>query len=384
MFDRSVIEISKDRIHNNIAFIRDLLPQETELCAVVKGNAYGHGLDVYPRFLEQEGVGCFAVSSPEEAYELKPCLSDRSRIIVLVAPRRHSLEWLISNEIEFYIGAYDDLEQIAAASSAAGKPARVHLELETGLYRTGVREEQLEAILNKLASTREIFALAGVCTHLAGAECRENETRVLNQLRRFEVLSEEIRDRLDSQAPRHAACSAAAIAYPQSRFEMVRVGVLQYGFWPTLEIKERFLASNSKPERVPRQALSWKTYIHSIRRVPEGSYVGYGKSYKAQRDMRTATLPIGYADGFSRSLSNKGYVLVKGKRAPVVGNVTMNMLTIDVTDIDGVRVEDEVVILGDQQGERIVVSSFSDLLNTLNYESLVRIADHIERRIVEH
>lgn len=384
MFERSVIEISKDRIRNNLLFIRSIISDSTELCAVVKGNAYGHSLSVYAPYLQAEGVRCFAISSAQEAYELRPHLSDASRIVVLSEPPARALEWLIFNRVEFYLGSLEFVSSITRSAAKAGTPAKIHLELETGMYRTGVCADELDAVLEQIESNRSLIDVVGICTHLAGPECRENEPRVRRQIENFEQLSSKIQMRLGRTIARHAACSAAAIAYPESRFDMVRVGVLQYGFWPTLEIKERYYAAHPVPELVPRQVLSWKTHIHSTQNVPKGSYVGYGKSFKAERSMQIAMLPIGYADGFSRALSNKGYVLVKGKRAPVVGTVNMNMLTIDVTDIKDAHVGDEVVVLGDQDGERIVVSSFSDLLNTLNYESLVRLADHIERRIVEH
>ncbi len=384
MFERSVIEISKSQVRRNIEFIRSLLPSHTTFCSVVKGNAYGHGIEIYPSLAQAAGVECFAVAHAEEAYILFHHLPNKeSRIIVMTAPPEDALHWLIEHDIEFYVDSSTRLNKIEAVAKKLNTSAKIHFELETGMYRTGITEAHLTKVSEYVASHPETLSLVGVCTHLAGAEKYSNTERISAQINLFHKLVKAICRKLKRIVPQHVACSSVLIACPEMMLDLARVGVMQYGFWPTSEIKGRYISQQERKIKDPlRQVLTWKTYVHSIRSVPKHSYVGYGQSYLSTRPLKLAVIPVGYADGISRSLSNLGYVLIRGKRAPVVGIVNMNMCTVDITDIKGVKLHDEVVIIGSQGQERTVVTSFSDLVHALNYESLVRLSENIPRTVV--
>ncbi|MFH2055783.1 MAG: alanine racemase C-terminal domain-containing protein, partial [bacterium] len=187
---------------------------------------------------------------------------------------------------------------------------------------------------------------------------------------------------------RHSAASAAALVYPETRMDLVRIGISHYGFWPSKETEMQFLVNNGGIERARRadplrRVLRWRSSVMGLKEIPPGEFVGYGNSYLTTRKLRTAAVPIGYFHGFSRQLSNLGRVLIHGKRVGVIGTVSMNMLLANVTEIKDVKLGDEVVIIGKQQRAQISVSSFSDMSNLLNYEALVRLPAEIPRVVVE-
>jgi len=187
---------------------------------------------------------------------------------------------------------------------------------------------------------------------------------------------------------RHTAASAAALAYPETRMDMVRIGIAQYGLWPSKETAMRFVLrgeSEGKARFVDplKRVLKWKSHVMSVKDVRRGEFIGYGNTYLTSRPQKIAAVPIGYFHGFRRSLSNLGRVLIHGKRAGIVGTVNMNMILVNVTELDNVEIGDEVVIIGKQKNLQITVSSFSDMSNLLNYEALVRLPSGIPRVVVE-
>ena len=182
---------------------------------------------------------------------------------------------------------------------------------------------------------------------------------------------------------KHSACSAASVMFPETRMDMVRIGIMQYGLWPSPEVFVNYL--NSKKNKIDplKRVITWKSTVMSVKKVNIGDFIGYGTSFLAERKMKIAVVPIGYSHGYSRSLSNQGRVLINGQRCIVVGSVNMNMMTVDVTDIDNVKKDDEVVLIGKQEELTVSVASFSDFSNQLNYELLTRIAKTIPRKIIE-
>lgn len=182
---------------------------------------------------------------------------------------------------------------------------------------------------------------------------------------------------------RHIACSAGVLNYPETQLDLVRVGISNYGYWPSNELRMRKLLAQKDFEDPLQAVLSWKSKVMSISNVPEGEYISYGKSYLTNRDSKVASIPVGYGYGFSRDLSNLGRVLINEKRVSVVGVVNMNMMLVDVTDLPDVKEGDEVVLIGKQGDLEITVSSFSDMNNSLNYELLTRLPHDIPRIVVE-
>jgi alanine racemase len=253
------------------------------------------------------------------------------------------------------------------------------VKVETGVHRQGVLPEHLDAFLDRMASLPGI-ELAGVSTHFANIEDTTDHSYALRQLALFRDLSGRVRARAP-EAIRHCACSAAVLTMPETFFEMVRVGISLYGLWPS---KETLLSCLLDGAIVTPLApvMTWKTRIAQVKEAPSGAFVGYGCSYRATRPTRVAVLPIGYADGYDRRLSEIGHVLVAGKRAPVLGRVCMNILMADVTDIPEAGLESEVVLLGRQGAEEIGAAQIALQCNTIAYEIVARIGPHIPRVVV--
>lgn len=388
----SRIELSGDNLRSNIEFMQDLIGVERKLSFVVKGNAYGHGIREMVPLAEKAGVNHFSVFSSDEAAIALEASRPGSRIMIMGYISDEAMPWAMSNRISFYITCLDRLRAAAAAVKAAGLEARVHLELETGFHRTGLRRDELPEAASIIAGSGGKIKVEGTATHYAGAESIANYYRIQKQIQRYNDLCEYMVSLGLDTGTRHTACSAAALTYPETRMDMVRTGIALYGFWPTSETKMNYLLNYScrgddeDPSKAPsplKRVMSWKTSVMSLHTVEPGNFVGYGNSCLTTVRSRFAAVPIGYSHGFSRDLSNCGYVLINGCRAAVSGVVNMNMLMADVTDIPGVKRGDEVVIIGHQKQREITVSSFSALSQYLNYEVLVQIPPGIPRIPVE-
>lgn len=389
MFTPSRIELCRAALRSNIRFLKRIIGPSTRYSSVIKGNAYGHGITHFVPLAESCGVEHFSVFSADEALTaIESRTREETRVMIMGAIDDAELEWAVENDIAFWIF---DLDRLEAASRAAGrveKPARIHLEVETGLNRTGLELDELSRVLQRIRAEPEHFRIEGLCTHYAGAESQANYLRIQRQIQRFFEASVHLTDAGLDLPPRHSACSAAAMVYPQTRMEMCRFGIMQYGLWPSLEVWMDFLQQRSdsghpRSHDPLRRVMRWSSRVMGIKTVEQGQHVGYGTSYLTTRRERLAAVPVGYSHGFARDLSNLGHVLVRGKRAGVVGLVNMNAIMIDVTHIPGVTRGDEVVLIGKQGRAQVTVSSFSDLIRNVNYEVLVRLPSEIPRVVVD-
>lgn len=383
MFQTSLIEISKSALQRNINFIRDFLYQGVKLSSVIKGNAYGHGIKDFVPIAEEMGVDHFSVFSADEAVQVKEVCADRTDIMIMGSIGNENLTWAVENDIEFYVFDLDRLNAAIGTASKIKKKARIHIEVETGMNRTGFNIPDLKEAVSLIKENQVHIILEGFCTHYAGAESIANYVRVQNQYKKFLRLKRAIEKEGLKPKRYHSACSAAAVTYPKTQMDMVRIGILQYGFWPSRETFIHYINKNGEPKEPLKRILSWRSKVMSVKSVKTGEFVGYGTTYLAQNDMKIATVPIGYSHGFSRSLSNMGRVLVHGLRVGVIGIVNMNIMTIDITGMDNVKKGDEVVIIGEQGDLELSVSSFSELSSQVNYETLTRLPMEIPRKIVE-
>lgn len=292
------------------------------------------------------------------------------------------LEWAIKNQISFFVFTPERLRATLRQAKKLDMKARIHLELETGMFRTGFNEDQLPEVTELLLNKSRYLKLEGLCTHYAGAEDYNNYDRVQRQVTTFNRLCTMFENKQLRPTYKHSACSACLFNFPETISNMVRIGISSYGYWPNNETKMRFKMKHEIQGDPLDRILSWKSEVLSVNNVPENEYVSYGKSFLTNRPSKIATVPVGYGYGFSRTLSNNGHVLVGGKRIPVIGAVNMNMMVLDVTDIDNIRVGDEVVLVGKQGHLEISISSFSDMNNSMNYELLTRLPHHIPRKMV--
>jgi alanine racemase len=383
-FHSSQIEISRSALENNIKFIQSLLNEGTEWMSVVKGNAYGHGIDLYVPLAESLGLRNFAVFSAEEALDVLENREHKSgRILIMGNISNEQLEWAIYNDIEFYVFDMDRLQMSLKAAKKVNKKARVHIEIETGMNRTGFPNRMLAEALDILKSEPDYFVFEGLCTHYAGAESIANYYRIKNQMKEFRKGSRRVLELVMKPKMNHTACSAAMMGYPETQMDMVRIGILQYGFFPSREIYVDYVGRKGMQEDLLQRLISWKSRVMDVKYVNTGEFVGYGTSYLANSEMKIATIPVGYSHGYSRSLSNQGRVLIRGQRVVVVGTVNMNMISVDVTHVDGVEKGDEVILIGKQGDMEISVSSFSEFSDQVNYELLTRLPRDIPRVVVD-
>jgi alanine racemase len=378
----SRIELSHTALKKNVNFLRKRIGVGTVLCSVVKSNAYGHGVAEFVPMAEQCGVSHFAVASAFEAEKVLAHCSPSSTVMIMGIVYGDDLEWAVRNGVELYVFNNDRLPGALAAARAAKRRAIVHLEVETGGNRTGLGEDELPTALSFVNRHKKHIQLKGVCTHLAGAESLNNHFRIERQLRRFAKARAMVRKRKLSPVY-HVASSAATLTMPEARMDMVRVGIAQYGFWPSPETYHLYLQEKGvKRENALRRVISWKTDVMDLKQVPKDEFVGYGTAFQAFRDMTVAVIPLGYGNGYPRELSNRGHVLIRGRKAPIVGLVNMNLFMVDVTHIPDVEVGDEVVLIGRQRNASIAVASFSQLTSQPNNETLSRLPTAIPRRVV--
>lgn len=386
MHSGSTIEISQSALKKNIQLLRNTLSPGSTLCSVIKGNAYGHGIEQFVPMAEREKVRHFAVANDNEAYRAFEAMSDRSHLMVMGDMDASSIAWAVENKVSFWVFSLQRLKTAVDLGRTIGEPALVHLELETGLNRTGLEEAELPAALELILDNPEAVKVLGICTHFAGAESLANYVRIEHQMKDFKRISTGLLEQLPGPVQLHTACSAAVLNWPHTHMDLARIGIAQYGFWPSEETRIQYMLRTAptqddfmKVKDPLRRILRWKTQIMDIKKVTAGQFISYGMHYLAKRNHRIATIPVGYYHGFPRKLSNYGHVLIRGKKAPVVGMVNMNITIIDLTDIPHAAVGDEVVIIGRQGKAEITVTSFSEQTSLLNYEVLVRLPADIPR-----
>ena len=333
--------------------------------------------------MKNAAVDHFSVASAHEAEEVLEHCSPESRIMIMGILFDRDLDWAIENDIEFYVYDYQRLFKILEIAKKLKKKAIIHLELETGTNRTGLNKEDFSKTITWLKRNKKYVQFEGVCTHLGGAESIANEFKIKPQIKRFKDMLKELKQKKFLPKYQHMACSSAAIAYPDTRLNMVRIGVSIYGFWssPDVYYMHRHVSGNAKSTL--KRIMAWKTDIMDLKNVKEGEFIGYGTAFQALKDMKVAVIPLGYSNGYPRGLSNKGYVLIRGKKAPIVGLINMNLFMVDVSHISDVNIGDEVVLLGKQKNNVIKVSSFTDFTQLLNNEMLSRLPAAIPRKIVK-
>ena len=376
------IEISESAYAHNLKFFKQTLSPTTELSVVVKSNAYGHGMAEIARLAVQYGADSFCVHSLEEAVTLREA-GYRQNILVMGHIPLKMLEEAIRYDLRIVLYNLESLRELQRAAARRQQPARVHLKLETGTHRQGISAEELPVFLEELAANPGV-QLEGAYTHFANIEDTTNHEYAFRQLEHFKQLTTLIRSHGFSSFIRHTACSAAILLFPETYFEMVRLGISQYGLWPSRETMVSYKMSHPNDhEKVLQPVLTWKTRISQIKRVKANQCIGYGCTYQTTRDSRIAILPVGYSDGYDRGLSNQGYVLIHGKRAQVRGRVCMNITMVDITDIPEARLEDEAVLIGRQGEEEVSADFLANLLGTINYEVVTRINWQIPRVIVK-
>ncbi len=375
------VEVDTAALLTNLHAFRRRLGPGVELAHVVKSNAYGHGLELVA--LEDEASGVvhrLAVISVEELLRVREA-GVKLPVLILGYVPLDAWVSVVEAEGSPVIFNRESLEALSRAAAERGREVPIHLKLETGTYRYGIAEDELADYVTLVQSLPGL-RLEGLTTHFANIEDTTDHSYARDQLERFRRTLDRLREAGVAVPVPHAACSAATILFPESHFAMARVGISSYGLWPSKETRvSSDHVEGAQMELSP--VLAWKTRVAQVKTVPAGSYVGYGCTWRAPVDSRIAVLPVGYADGYDRAMSNVGHVLIRGRRAPVRGRVCMNVMMVDVTHHPEVALEDEVVLIGAQGEERIRAEDLAGWSGTIAYEVVARIAPHIPRHRIQ-
>jgi len=373
------IEISEEAFASNLDFFKKIIPEKTELAVVVKANAYGHGLKEIAALSEKNGIKSYCVHTLEEALLLRKWGQSYNILIMGPIPSGRLPE-AVKNSFRMVVYDPDVLSALNRIAVDMDQSAHIHMKLETGTYRQGINPEDVELFLEKLKKTPRII-LEGVYTHFANIEDTTDHSYAFSQLKCFKDITTRIQQAYP-HIKKHTARSAAALLFSETHFDIVRLGISTYGLWPSRETFVSFKINHSQNgEDVLRPILSWKARVGQVKSVPANQFIGYGCSYQTTRETQLAVLPIGYADGYSRGLSNQGFVLLHGLRAPVRGRICMNLIMVDITDIPDVRPGDEAVLIGKQEKEILTVDQLSSLAGTINYEFITHLNGLIPRII---
>jgi len=366
---RTWIEIDSQALRHNLKVLRGLLKPETKFLVVVKANAYGHGLKEISELAWAEGVTSFGVDSVDDALFLRQKFPT-AQIIILGYILKEDLPKVIAADIEFVVYNQEIIEAIEKISS--DKKALVHLKIETGTSRQGILLNDLQKFIDLINQSAKI-KVVGISSHFSTAEENGENTFFVQQLEILKQAEQKILAAGFSPEYVHCACSAAILSRPESHWTLVRSGLITYGCWPSEEIKKMV---GEKIQLKP--VLSWKTRIAQIKDLSAGTPIGYGRTEILKKSSRVAVLPVGYFDGYDRKLSSIGEVLVKGQRCRVIGLVCMNMMMIDVTEVSEIKIEDEVILIGDE----ITVDELATKIKTISYEVLARIRSDLPKIIV--
>lgn len=368
------MELDAEAPGRNLGELRRAAGDTPLVCAVVKSNAYGHGLAEMVGLIP--GADWLGVNSIDEGIALRR-LGEKRPVLVLGHVPLGRLPEALSADLRLTVYNFETLEALQRCASRA-TPARLHLKVETGTGRQGIRPDRAGEFASRARAIPGV-ELEGLSTHFANIEDTLNHSYAESQLEVFGRVLEAF----GADRPRvvHTACTAAAILFPETSFDMIRAGIGLYGLWPS---RETFLSAGLSGRPVPdlRPVLSWRTRIVQLKEMPSGSYIGYGCSFRTTRPSRIAVLPVGYYDGYDRALGNAAHVLVRGVRAPVVGRICMNLCMADVTDVPDAALEDEVTLLGLDGDECVTAETMASWAGTINYEVVARINPLLPRRVV--
>jgi alanine racemase len=351
----------------NLRQVRAKVGAQVKILSMVKANGYGHGAPAVARALVEEGSDAFGVATLEEGVELRQA-GIRAPILVVAGIFLDQLDQFFEHHLTPVVHELDVMQRLEAAARNRGKTLDVHVKIDTGMGRLGFLANEMDGWLGELKKLKAL-RLQGIFSHFSTAEDVAGDfTRA--QLVTFSNLIQRLR--AEGIAPRlvHLANSAATITLPAAYFDMVRPGIMLYGIYPSAAMANQI---ELKP------VLSWQTRIEQLKKVSAGTSISYGQTFVAERESLIATLPVGYADGYSRLLSNRGAALVRGERAPVVGRVCMDLTMLDVTAIANVQQGDEVVLLGRQGDAEISADEMAGWANTISYEVLTSIAARVPR-----
>ncbi len=363
--------ISKEAIRHNFENIRKLVPYGVKVMPVIKADGYGHGATIFADVLESVS-DYFAVAVIEEALELRNH-GVKIPIMLLGYTDPIYFETAIENDLTVTILTLEDAQKMSETAKQMGITAKIHIPVDTGMSRIGFTPDEKGADeVSKIASLDNIL-LEGVFTHFATSD-EENKEFTILQAKRFQEFKEFLLLRGVTPELFHCANSGAIMQHNEYSYDMVRAGIILYGLYPSDEVDKSVL------DLVPVMEL--RSHISFVKTIKKGDTVSYGRTFTAEKDMKIATIPVGYADGYPRLLSNKGRVIVKGNYAPITGRVCMDQFMVDVSHIEDAKAGDEVILIGEQNGLSVSADEIAKLIGTINYEVTCNISKRVPREVV--
>ena len=370
-YKRVCAKINLNNIKENYLGMVKVVGSQSRFFAVIKADGYGHGAVEIAKMLEKEdSLYGFAVATAEEALELRNHGITKP-ILVLGYTFPDSYERLAHNNIMPTVFREDSLAELSAAAKKTGHIIKVHVKVDTGMHRIGIapNESGLDFVEKLLAT--EGVELEGIFTHFARAD-EFDKSDALRQNKTFQDFVSEVEERFQIQIPyKHSANSAGILELKDSYLDLVRAGVALYGMWPSEEVSKEIV--QLKP------ALSLYSHVVYLKEIHKGDAVSYGGTFVAEKNMRVATIPVGYGDGYPRSLSGKGYVLIRGKKAPILGRVCMDQFMVDVTEIPEAQMDDLVTLIGTDGDLEITIEELGDISGRFNYELACDLGKRIPR-----
>lgn len=375
------VEISKNSLKHNIKIFDKLLAPGVRFMAVVKSNAYGHGLLEVSKIVSKLNMKreiWFGVDSIGEGIALRKAGIKKPILVLGYAPK-NELTDALKADIRLTVYNEETVRLLARAAKKIKKTARIHIKIETGATRQGVNEQDLPRFARLIKSFPSLVP-EGISTHFANIEDIGAPHYAKTQLSRFRKAIRVFEKQKINIPIRHTACSAAAILFPDTHFNMARIGISLYGLWSSQAVE--LSAKTKVPVPKLKPVLTWKTVVAQIKNVPAGTPVGYGLTEKTARKSKIAVLPIGYYDGYDRRFSSIGSVLLHGVRCKIMGRVCMNMIMVDATDVPGVHLEDTAVLIGQQKKDEISAEELALKIGTINYEIVTRINPLLPRLLV--
>jgi len=368
---RTWIEIDKKAIKNNYRIFRSLIPKKCRFMAVVKSNAYGHNILEFSKEVENLGVDYLGVDSIVEAMNLRKN-GIKKPILVLGYTLPEMIREAVKNNIEISVSTFETLKFIQ--KNNLGK-IKIHIKVDTGMGRHGFLPSDFKKLLTELKNTKNI-EVVGLFTHFASAKDPKSRVYTNNQIKIFENWIKNLKK--EGYMPIcHASATSGTMIFPNSYFDMVRVGIGLYGIWPSKETK-KFMES----KYVLQPALSWKTLVSEIKELPKGSKIGYDSTEILKEKSKVVICPIGYWHGYSRSLSGIGNVLINGVKCKILGRMCMDIVMADATRVKKIKVGDEVVIIGKSKSIKNTADDIAKLSNTSPYEIVTKINPLIKRLFI--
>ncbi|TGM03601.1 alanine racemase [Leptospira barantonii] len=373
----SWVEISKRSLRNNLNHFRSILGPDSVLTAILKSNAYGHGLEPMTRLCIEEGVSRIGVNSLEEALQIRE-IDSKIPILIMGEIQNPEKQKDVLSDRHFWI--IFSRPETAKILSSFNPPPKLHLKVDTGMGRLGSHGDALKNTLDELQ--KEGIKLDGICTHFASTEDVLEHKYSLMQISKFEEAVKLAESFGYKNLIRHTCASASTMLFSNAHYEMVRIGISLYGLWPSMQTRLSLNLNGNKNFQLS-PILSWKTRIAHIQNHPANSYIGYGSTFQTSYPTKVAVVPVGYYEGLDRKLSSNGDMLILGKRARILGRICMNMTMLDVTHIPGAEVGSVVTIIGADGEESVTADDIADRTHTINYEITTRISESIPRIVVD-